>query len=132
MTTAVLERREDYLATDPVRRRVSTSALPESALAEQLEMQINEIWAGILAKLGSLEDLGDSWDGLGARAPAPELLRPAAGLADLLRERGWVPPSAVAPAVDGGVSLEWQGADDFFIEVEIDRPFHAEVMVILL
>ncbi len=87
-------------------------------------------WQTIVAEVVALQHLGDNWDGLSAVAPARELLESAVGLAYVLCENGMAPPSAVAPGLDGTVTFEWQAPDGTFCEVEIDRPFHAEVMLI--
>jgi hypothetical protein len=76
------------------------------------------------------QHLADDWDGLGAMAPSRALLESAVGLAYLLYEKGVDPPHAVVPGLDGSVNLEWQDPDGTIVEVEIDRPLHAEVMVI--
>ena len=60
----------------------------------------------------------------------PELLTAAVGLAHLLSQKGVAPPHCVVPGPDGSVNFEWQEADGTVAEVEIDRPYHAEVMLI--
>jgi hypothetical protein len=87
-------------------------------------------WEPAVQKIVEFQHLGDDWDGLGARAPSRELLESAIGLAYLFCEKGVAPPHCVVPGLDGSVNLEWQDPDGTIAEVEIDRPFHAEVMVI--
>ena len=87
-------------------------------------------WKLAVQKISEFQHLGDDWDGLGAKAPSRELLASAIGLAYVLHEKGVDPPHRVAPGLDGSVNLEWQDPDGTIAEMEIDRPFHAEVMVI--
>jgi hypothetical protein len=87
-------------------------------------------WESAVQKIVEFQHLGDAWDGLGARAPSRELLESAIGLAYLLCEKGMDPPHCVVPGPDGSVNFEWQDLDGTIAEVEIDRPLHAEVMVI--
>ena len=44
--------------------------------------------------------------------------------------KGMAPASRVVPGVTGTVLLEWQFPDGTYGEVEIVRPFYAEVMMI--
>jgi hypothetical protein len=87
-------------------------------------------WEPTVAQLVALQHLGDDWDGQGARAPSRDLLAAAVALAYLLNERGVDAPSSVGPGPDGSVSFEWQRPDGTFCEVEVVRPFYAEVMLI--
>ncbi len=87
-------------------------------------------WEPTVRKIAEFKNLGDDWDGLGAKAPVGELLESAIGLAYLFYEKGVDPPHCVVPGVDGSVTFEWQSPDGTFTEVEIVRPFHAEVMMI--
>src|SRR5947208_11448145 len=41
-----------------------------------------------------------------------------------------ISPDRIAPGVCGSVIFEWQDPDGTYTELEIDRPLHAEVMVI--
>jgi hypothetical protein len=87
-------------------------------------------WEPAVQKIVEFQHLGDDWDGLGAVAPSRELLESAIGLAYLLSEKGVDPPHSVVAGLDGSVNLEWQDTDGSITEVEIDRPLHAEVMVV--
>jgi hypothetical protein len=87
-------------------------------------------WRPAIDQIVAMRQLADDWDGLGASAPSPELLESALGLAHMFEERGVDPPSAIAPGVDGSVLLVWQFADGSYSEIEIDRPLHAEAMLI--
>ena len=87
-------------------------------------------WEPAVQKIVEFQHLANDWDGLGAVAPSRELLESAIGLAYLLSERGVDPPNCVVPGLDGSVNLEWQDPDGTIAEVEIDRPLHADVMVI--
>jgi hypothetical protein len=87
-------------------------------------------WEPAVRQVVELKDLGDDWDGFGAQAPSRELLQSAIGLAYCFRDQGVDPPHRVVPGVCGSVIYEWQDADGTYTEVEIDRPLHAEVMVV--
>lgn len=87
-------------------------------------------WGPVVVKIVEFQHLGDNWDGLNAVAPSRELLESAIGLAYLLSQMGMDPPIAVAPGLDGSVNFEWHAPDGTLCEIEIDRPFHAEVMLI--
>jgi len=87
-------------------------------------------WEPAIRKIVELQNLGPDWDGLGAVAPSPELVESAVRLAYLFSEKGVDPPHCVVPGLDGSVNFEWQNPDGTIAEVEIDRPLHAEVMLI--
>jgi hypothetical protein len=87
-------------------------------------------WEAAVAKIVEFQHLGNDWDGLGAVAPSRELLESAIGLAYLFSERGVNPPHSIIPGLEGSVNFEWQDPDGTITEVEIDRPLHAEVMVV--
>jgi hypothetical protein len=87
-------------------------------------------WEPTVQKIVQFQHLGDNWDGLGAVAPSRELLESAIGLAYLFSERGVNPPHSVVPGLDGSVNFEWQDDDGMIAEVEIDRPLHAQVMLV--
>ena len=87
-------------------------------------------WEPAVRKIAEFQHLGDDWDGLGAVAPSRELLESAIGLAYLFSEKGVDPPHCVVPGLDGSVNLEWQDPDGTIVEVDIDRPLHAQVMVL--
>jgi hypothetical protein len=87
-------------------------------------------WEATVQKVVSFRDLGTDWDGLGARAPSPELLESSVGLAYVMRDRGVDPPQCVIAGINGTVSFEWHDRDGTYTEIEIIRPFFAEVMVI--
>jgi hypothetical protein len=88
-------------------------------------------WDETINALAGVRELEDNWDGLGASAPPPALLDSAVGLAYLLRGRGMSPPDRVVAGTAGTVILEWQDPDGTYCEVEIDRPFHADVMLLV-
>src|SRR5207237_9568318 len=88
------------------------------------------LWEPTVQKIVALQDLSDDWDGSGATAPSPELLESAIGLTYLLCAKGVPPPSRVVPGLEGAVLFEWQDPDGSYADVEIVRPFFAEVMVV--
>jgi hypothetical protein len=114
---------------DEVGERNGVSMPPGDKQAEE-PIEDAGPWQPTVQKIKEFEHLGEDWDGLGAKAPSRELLASAIGLAYLLYENGVDPPHGVVPGLDGSVNLEWQDPDGTIAEVEIDRPFHAEVMVL--
>jgi hypothetical protein len=87
-------------------------------------------WEPIVQTIVAMQNLSDDWDGMGAKAPTREVLESAIGLAYLYAEQAVDPPHRVVPGLDGTVIMEWQEPDGTHTEVEIDRPLHAEVMLI--
>jgi hypothetical protein len=87
-------------------------------------------WEPAVQKMVALKNLGDDWDGQGARTPTEEILASAIGLAYTLRAQGVDPPSRVVPGPEGSVIFEWQSADGSYTEVEIVGWLAAEVMLI--
>jgi hypothetical protein len=106
------------------------SAPPESVNGLQQEIPDAGPWTETIEKMIEFQHLGDKWDGLNAEAPTPELIASAIGLAYTLHEQGVEPPSSVIAGLDGFLNFEWQLPDGTFCDIEIDRPFHAEVMLI--
>jgi hypothetical protein len=91
---------------------------------------VTESWKRILDRLSSFRSLENDWDGQGACPPSSELLESASALAALLRERGLAAPAAVAPGPAGTILFVWQEKDGAYCEVDIERPFWAEVMLV--
>ena len=87
-------------------------------------------WEPAVQTMVAMQHLENDWDGFGAEAPSRAVLESAIGLAYCFHDNGVPPPQRVAPGVSGSVLLEWQDADGTYTEVEVDRPLHAEVMVI--
>jgi len=87
-------------------------------------------WEPVVQKIVGFQHLGDDWDGFGALAPSREVLESAIGLAYCFLNDSVDPPHRVVAAAGGEVVFEWQDPDGTYTEVEIDRPFHAEVMVV--
>jgi hypothetical protein len=87
-------------------------------------------WESAIKEITKYQHLGDDWDGLGAKAPSRELLDSAIGLGYLFYQKGVPPPSRVVPGLEGEVIFEWQEPDGTYTDVEIVRPFFAEVIYI--
>jgi len=85
-------------------------------------------WEAALNKLAGFRDLQEDWDGQGAHPPSSELVDSALGLAALIRERGMEPPTGVAPGPMGTLMLVCHGSNGTYCEIELERPFQAEVM----
>ncbi len=87
-------------------------------------------WSSCVRQLAQFQNLEDGWDGLEAQAPSQELLASAIGLAHLFHERRMPAPSRVVPGLEGEVLFEWQFPDGTHAEIEVVRPFFAEVMLL--
>jgi hypothetical protein len=87
-------------------------------------------WEPAVQKMVGFQQLGDNWDGQGARAPSYEVLASAIGLAYTLHQKAIDPPNCVVPGIDGSVTFEWHDPDGTYTEVEVIRPLYAEVMMI--
>jgi hypothetical protein len=92
--------------------------------------EANRPWQDAIEQIIELGQLADDWDGLGAKAPAHEVVESVLGLALVLADLGVPAPQRVTPGLNGEVDFEWQQPDGLFVHIENDRPFHAEVMVI--
>ncbi len=90
----------------------------------------NDLWESAIDEIVALLNLGENWDGLGAKPPTREVAAAAIGLAYLLQERGAEPPTRIVPGPQGSIVLERQEADGTYCEVEVLRPLYAEVMLI--
>ena len=114
---------------DEVSMRNGVARIPaEEALVDDVED--SGPWEAVVRHILEFRQLGNDWDGFGAEAPSRELLESAIGLAYCFSEKGVAPPDRIAPGVCGSVIFEWQDPDGTYTELEIDRPLHAEVMVI--
>jgi hypothetical protein len=110
-------------------RREKNGAIGQNR-SEKAEHLYATEWQKILQEIDEFRTLGDNWDGLGAKAPSNELLDSAIGLARIWYGRDLIPPTRVLPGTAGTVVFEWQGDAGAYGEVEIDRPFHADVMLV--
>jgi hypothetical protein len=109
--------------------RGECNGMPAVARRVQKTMEDAGPWESTIQKILEFQNLRDDWDGLGAVAPSAELLQSAIRLAYLFHEKQIDPPHCVIPGLDGSVNFEWQAPDGTIAEVEIDRPLHAEVML---
>jgi hypothetical protein len=87
-------------------------------------------WEPTIQKIVAFQHLGENWDGLAAAPPDHGVLASAIGLAYIFHEREVEPPHRVVPGLEGSVIFEWQFPDGLYCEVEIVRPFAADVMMI--
>ena len=101
-----------------------------SVSSEEFGSNGTGLWDKVMRELEAMRELEDDWDGLGARGPTAEIIDSAIGLAHLLHGRSMDAPTRVVPGPEGTVILEWQDPDGSYSEVEVVRPFYAEVMAI--
>ncbi len=120
-------RKKDWV--NGISLRNGVTGAPAEKLPEEHLVGAGPWEPGVRQILG-FRHLGNDWDGFGAEAPSPELLESAIGLAYCFYEKGVDPPDRIAPGVCGSVIFEWQDPDGTYTELEMDRPLHAEVMVI--
>ena len=81
--------------------------------------------------LQAIRNNQSDWDGQGAEAPSPELMDSVEGLMQILMQRGIDAPSGVVPGVNGTVIVEWQGENDFYLEIEVTAPNRADGCLIV-
>lgn len=85
-------------------------------------------WKRTLTALARLPREND-WDGEGAPAPDPDVIRSVELLLERLRHASAEPPSRILALPDGGVLIEWQSGK-VRIEIEVCIPFEGEEMVV--
>ena len=86
-------------------------------------------WDECFDKIDRLRYLGNAWDGDVARSPNAATVSSAIELVSLFRRFAVPVPGRIAPGLGGEVILEWHFPDGTYAEVEIVRPYFAEVMV---
>jgi hypothetical protein len=84
-------------------------------------------WQPAIDQIAAMQQLGDNWDGLGATPPSREIVECAMGLAFLLHKQGVDAPSCVMPSTAGTVVFAWHFQNGSYSDIEVDRPFHADV-----
>lgn len=97
---------------------------------ETLAPAPNPRWTDRIDDLLDIRRLTDDWDGLGAPAPAPRLVDSAIMLAGWMRGRGVLPPARIVPGLTGTVIFEWQPGPGDYVEVEVTKPFTAELTIL--
>ena len=89
-----------------------TDTLIDSFPVSQYDASVAEV----LKEIGEYQSLKADWNSEGALAVSPEAAHLAAWLVQMValsaRHQGvsWQPP-VVGPSADGGINLEWDGAD---------------------
>lgn len=115
-----------------IRFRRSSEAGPSTLMSSdesRLRKRLAEEWVSSANRLSDFDRLVDDWDGLGATAPAQDVVE-SAKLFLLIRRTQDLesPPSRVLAAPDGSVVFEWQSGSTI-VEVEIDAPGRANYML---
>ncbi len=93
-------------------------------------MPVSAEWDRALDELQAIGRLENDWDGFGAPAPTSDLMESAVRLASLLRDQGVEAPSRIVPGLTGTILLEWQDGSTY-CEIEIDRPYRAELLILV-
>ena len=84
-------------------------------------------WSSIERELLALRRLENDWDGLGALAPAPEIVDSALTFVNSIRMQGpFLPPNRVLAGPLGEIVFEWQSSGSIF-EAEIEKVGVAEI-----
>jgi hypothetical protein len=120
--------KRDWLTEAGERNGIAAKPAPKNGTSKPSQIEDAGPWEPSVEKIVAFRDLGDNWDGQGARAPSYDLLVSAVGLAYLLYEQEVDPPSRVVSGPEGSVIFEWQFPDGTYGEVEVVRPLYAEVM----
>jgi hypothetical protein len=85
-------------------------------------------WRRLFSRLDAISNLSDDWDGLGARAPAVEVVMTANVFLNEQRLLSALPPNCVVSASAlGRISFEWE-LTGMYMEAEVDRPWHVSWM----
>jgi hypothetical protein len=64
-------------------------------------------WNEAMQQLQAIRSVGENWDGYGAAAPRPEIIRSAEGFLHFLAKDVSVPAPYISPTRTGGVLFEW-------------------------
>ena len=91
-------------------------------------MSINA-WAAAKERILDLLRLEPDWNGDGAPAICPSMIRSALHLADTLELEQCSAPHIIYSLPDGNISLEWQHPDGIIERIEIEGIGHGELMV---
>jgi hypothetical protein len=94
------------------------------------QQAMTDRWQAIINEVLELRNLGDDWDGLGAKAPSTALIESAVELAQTLQNYGFRLPCRAVPGPDGEILLEWQERG-IYLEAEVCKPHTAEWMLVL-
>jgi hypothetical protein len=98
-----------------------------AALASFPNPETSSNWSSIEKELLTLRRLEDDWDGLGARAPALEVVDSALMFIKETRDRAPSrPPNRVLAGPLGEIVFEWQSSGSI-VEAEIERVGVAEI-----
>jgi hypothetical protein len=121
---------QTWLKEAAVRNEACPAGNRRRGVAKAQEVSAATRWESIVARIEAFQHLKDNGDSQGPQAPTAELLTSAIGLACTLHQQGVEAPTRVVPGPVGSVIFEWQDLDGTYTEVEVIRPFYAEVMVI--
>ncbi len=106
-----------------------TGGANPDGLASSPEHQARHRWAQCVDDLLAVRRLKDDWDGLGAQAPAGDLVDSAIDLLQILMNQDELPPpTRIVATPTGTVLFEWQ-MDCVYLEGEITEPYHADWML---
>jgi ribosomal protein L30/L7E len=112
--------------------RPGAGPAPPSIFYRNIRMDhLNVKWEQVIDSLYKMFLLKNDWDGMGADAPYLDVIASAIELMERVRSRhGWPPPSRAVATSNGSVILEWQTPRKS-LDIEIERPGHAEWMLSL-
>jgi hypothetical protein len=126
MSKATVEQSNTLTAGD-FRRLTPTTTLEQSALLTEQARHEPDQWDQIIDDLLGMRGLQNDWDGMGAEAPASQLVDSSIRFAQTLRRAGYRCPSRVGTGPNGTVLFEWQ-LGELYLEAEICAPRFAEWM----
>ncbi len=86
-------------------------------------------WDRVVRALRGLESLRADWDGQGADAPVPGLVRGAVELAEQFARRDFPPPVTATPTPAGSILLGWRWGRDY-LEIEVVGPDRIDWMFV--
>ena len=86
------------------------------------QFRLNHAWNECFEQLDRISLLEDDWDGLGADAPAREVVDDAYSYLNGLRAETMPPPSRTIATPDGSILLEWLTDSKDRLEIEFSEP----------
>jgi hypothetical protein len=87
------------------------------------------IWDKIFEQILAISRLETDWDGGGAPAVRPELIRSTMRLIHALRANGQAPPQDMYPLSDGNIILEWQFNNGVIWRIEVEGMEEGQMMI---
>lgn len=91
-----------------------------------------DTWDQAIDTLLRIRSLEENWDGLGAAAPAGQLVDSAIRLVVWMQGKDFYPPDRITATGDGTVVFQWRSADGgrTKLDVEVTAPYQGELTLV--